>query len=163
MSNEISYDDEWIGLPMTSFNPVKGESDVAGKKVWKVPVFKKGNVFVVWTGDNVVRYFSEETLPNEVRIPLGIIMNSPKAAELNQKEMTDINMANGVTQEEIFKSGMFDKVYEDIGWQYNKYYYVVVLSEEELASVRAGQESKEESTDKVTKAKAKAASESAKG
>jgi hypothetical protein len=121
---------------MSSLNVVKEEVVVAKKDIYKVPIFKKGDIFVIWTGEGAVRYFNEETLPDLIKGPLAIIMNSPKAAELNQKEMSDMDMAKGVLQDELFKNNGIDEAYKDIGWQYNKYYYVVVLTAEELASLK---------------------------
>jgi len=134
--NEDLKDPKWSEIPMSSLNVVKEEVVVTKRDIYKVPIFKKGNVFVIWTGEGAVRYFNEDTLPDLVKVPLGIIMNSPRAAELNQKEMSDMDMAKGVLQDELFKTGGLDKAFEDIGWQYNKYYYVVVLSAEELASIK---------------------------
>jgi hypothetical protein len=107
-------------------------------KTWMIPIFKQGNHFIVWTGDNAVRYFSEDNLPDELRVPLGMIMNCTKAAELNQKEVSDMDMSKGISVDQVFAPGGFPKEFEDIGWQHNKYYYVVVLTDDELAIVRSG-------------------------
>jgi hypothetical protein len=110
---------------------------VAKKQVYKVPIFKKDNLFAIWTGNGAIRYFNDHTLPDCIKVPLAIVMNSPKAAELNQKEMTDMDMSKGVLQEDIFKAGSgWDESFKEIGWQYNKHYYVVILTPEELELVQ---------------------------
>ncbi len=124
---------------MSYLNPVMEEVAVVVKKkqVYKVPIFRKGNMFVIWTGEGSVKYFTDENLPPCVKVPLGIVMNSPKAAELNVKDMSEMDMSKNVLQEEVFKAGSgWPEEFKEIGWQYNKYYYVVVLSKEELQAVR---------------------------
>ena len=57
------------------------------QKIYRVPLFKKDNIFMVWTGQNLVRWFDPDSLPDIIKIRLGIIMQSVYAAELNQQEM----------------------------------------------------------------------------
>lgn len=130
----------------TYLNPVTEEVAVVKKTVIYVPIFRKSNsdTFVVWTGEGSVKYFTNESLPDCIKVPLGIVMNSPKAAELNQKDMSEMDMSKNVLQEEVFKAGSGWPIeYKDIGWQYNKYYYVVVLSKDELEIVRKSEAGKE--------------------
>jgi hypothetical protein len=102
-------------------------------KTYRVPLFKKQDMFVAWTGSNNVRYFKQDDLPNIIKIKLGIIMASPYAAELNQKEMSTTDFGQNLQSEEYIQK--FGKDYADIGWQLNKYYYIIVLEEDDLKAL----------------------------
>lgn len=104
-------------------------------KTFRVPLFKKQDMFIIWTGSGTVRYFQQDTLPDVIKVKLGIIMASPHAADLNTKEMSNTDFEQSNVQSEVYIS-KFGKDYEDIGWQYNRYYYCVVLTDKELASLQ---------------------------
>ena len=124
---------------MIYLNPIASETEVvADKKTFRVPLFKKQNMFVVWIGQGTVRYFKEEDLPDVIKVKLGVIMASPHAAELNTKEMNNTDFEQSNMQNEVYIS-KFGKDYEDIGWQYNRYYYCVVLTEQELQGIQEGE------------------------
>jgi hypothetical protein len=120
---------------MSFLQPKKEEIVMATKTVYQVPLFKKNNNFMVWVGNGGIRHFDEETLPGSIKVAMAIIMNQPRAAELNTKEMPDSDMTKGLLQEELFKTTGLDPAFKEIGWQYNKYYYVVVLTQEELDEI----------------------------
>ena len=103
---------------------------------YKVPIFRKGEFYVIWTGNGSVRYFTQDKLPDFVKVRLGIIYNSVHANELNHKEMSDQDLSKGALQKDLFESKLFGPEYDDLGWQYNKYYYVVIMDKEELASLK---------------------------
>ena len=111
---------------MATLDPVL----VDGK--YRVPIFKKDSTYVIWVGGDKVRYFDSDNLPDRIKVCLGIIFNSAHAVDLNKKEMTDMDLSKGALQKDLYKSDVFGEEYEDIGWQYNKYYYVVVLDPEEF-------------------------------
>lgn len=115
---------------MATLEPVKVND------LHRVPIFRKGENYVIWTGNGAVRYFKPDDLPDFIKVRLGIVFNSIHAAELNAKDMSDADMSKGSVEKDLFNPSRFGEEYEEIGWQYNKYYYVVVMSGEELASLR---------------------------
>jgi len=121
---------------MALHNPIQTQGVNVETKSYRVPLFKKDGNFVIWTGAGHVRYFDSDKLPNVVKARLGIIMNAPFAEELNQKDMSNTDFEQASSQSEAYIN-KFGKEYEDIGWQYNKHYYCIVLSEEELAELQA--------------------------
>jgi hypothetical protein len=122
----------YVEHTMSLLSPINDQAT----KTFRVPIFKKQDVFVVWTGQGAVRYFDpSKPLPDCIKSKLGLIMASPFAAELNQKEMSNTDFEQANVQSEVYIS-KFGKDYEDIGWQYNKYYYCVVLSGDELEELQ---------------------------
>lgn len=103
---------------------------------YRVPIFKKDQTYVVWVGGDKVRYFNPDDLPDRIKVALGIIFNSPHAVDLNKKDMTDMDLSKGVLQNDLYKSDLFGEEYEDIGWQYNRYYYIVVLEPDEYKGLK---------------------------
>jgi hypothetical protein len=99
-----------------------------------------GEDFVVWLNQDEepsnTRWFREETLPDFIKVKLGIVMASKAAGKLNCLEMnaTDFELSS-LTQNLINSLASFGTEYDEIGWQYNKYYYCVVLTEEEFKSL----------------------------
>jgi hypothetical protein len=102
----------------------------------KVPIFHKNDTYVIWTGGGAVRYFNSDTMPVFIKVRLGIVFNSIHAHQLNQKDMSDSDLSKGSIEKDLFDSKLFGEEYDEIGWQYNKYYYVVVINKEELASLK---------------------------
>ncbi len=72
-----------------------------------------------------MRYFSADTLPECLKVPLAILMNSPRATELDKSE----NIAANLTD-------IPEGCDAEFGWQHCKNYYIIVLSDKQLESVK---------------------------
>ncbi len=121
---------------MSFLKPIPTYSTSTGQVLYRMPLFKDDDTFVVWLDEGEIRYFDTDTLPACIKVQLGIIMNSPYAADLNLKDSSVSEAALANIQENLGKNPSKDPAYEDIGWQYDSKYYCIVLNEEELASVK---------------------------
>jgi hypothetical protein len=117
-----------------AFQPEEIMTTVSAQK-YRVPVQKCGDKFSVWCGNKVVRMFDTDTLPDFIKAKLGIIMNSIYAQEKNSLEMTEQDLSRGTLQTDLYRNNA-DESFDDIGWQYNKYYYCVVLPEADFKSLQ---------------------------
>lgn len=108
---------------------ILGPKLVDGK--YLIPVFKCRGIYAVWRGNDRVWYFNSENLPDCIKAKLEIISNSPHASDLDNKDMTNMDITRGQLYIDVFKMGVFGEEYKDIGWQYNKFYYIVILEPEE--------------------------------
>jgi hypothetical protein len=107
---------------MMKLSPVRRDNG------FRVPVYRDGNMHIVFVGDYHRRFFTTDTLPDGIKLKLSMI----------SALATDRVLINEppVTSEQAFRLTLYMTVpkegFEDIGWQLSERYFVVILSSKEL-------------------------------
>lgn len=96
------------------YTPIK----CADKSLWRVVMMRHADHWEIFVHDTLIRYMTDEELPEEVRMKLSMI-----TAYKSDHLMQSIPLSSM----EIYKNN-FPTEYSDIGWKYNKQVYVVVIT-----------------------------------
>ena len=94
-------------------------------KLYRVPLRKEGDSYTMWVGDKFTRVFADETLPDEVKSKITMVM-----ARENQ-----IMPDHEVTHLNLMYRGRDDPLHE-IGWRVSDSWFVIVLPLKELLRLR---------------------------
>lgn len=86
---------------------------------WRVPLWMEGDTYRLCVGKNTYRYFTDETLPPELKSILAMI-NAFPPNDTSVWEMDSINVY-------INKQ---DPKLNTIGWRVSRYLYILILSRE---------------------------------
>jgi hypothetical protein len=111
----------------TDLSPVMSEDGIN----YRVPVqvaIGASNKYVVHVGNMLVRVFTDDTLPDFIRVRLSMIKASDVGETLNKK-LDDI-----LTTLELFRTRHGNL--ETVGWQAASTMFIVVMSHEELISLK---------------------------
>lgn len=105
---------------------------------WRVPLWIEGDTYRLSLGQNAYRYFTDETLPNELKSALAMISAFPP----NDTPIWEVDPINAYINKQ-------DAKLDTIGWRVSRYLYIVILSREFLGGVSGKHtriEGKEESS-----------------
>lgn len=92
----------------------------------RVPLTRQDGEYHVFVGDNHVRHFKEDTLPDCIKTKLTMILALP-----NQIVPDSV-----VGKMEIYKVPLDSPEFSEIGWRVSESYFCVVLDYVDLASLR---------------------------
>ena len=92
----------------------------------RVPVMREGDIYHVFVGDNFIRHFKEDTLPDNIKSKLTMILASAHQV---------------VRDEDVYKMAIYQPIepnpeFSEIGWRASESYFCVVLPHKEVVSLR---------------------------
>jgi hypothetical protein len=93
--------------------------------LYRVPLRKVGNKYTIYVGDNFTREFDEQTLPDEIKTKMDMILSRPQQI-LQDRELTSLMLMTTLKDEELI----------EIGWQASDSYFVIVLPYSSLMKLR---------------------------
>ena len=97
-------------------------------KHYRVPVHIHDGRHTIFVGDNHRRHFDQDTLPAVLKHKLSMINSSPYGERLYKHDPTNIDVYTIPD----------DSEFSMIGWRVTEELYCVVLTREELDSLRGG-------------------------
>lgn len=112
------------GLIVQSLSPMGHEF---GDRLYRVPVHIKDEQHTVYVGDNHKRMFDTDSLPDFLKHKLAMITVSGHGELLSDRELTRLH---------LFATKIGEL--ECIGWRVSESFYVVVMTNDELESLRGG-------------------------
>ena len=112
------------GLVVQSLSPMGHEF---GDRLYRVPVQIVDEQHTVYVGDNHKRMFDTDSLPDFLKHKLAMITVSGHGELLSDKELTRLH---------LFATKIGEL--ECIGWRVSESFYVVVMTDDELESLRGG-------------------------
>lgn len=110
------------GLIVQSLSPMGHEF---GDRLYRVPVHIKDGQHTVYVGDNLKRMFDADSLPDFMKHKLAMITVSGHGELLSDKELTRLH---------LFATKIGEL--ECIGWRVSESFYVVIMTDDELESLR---------------------------
>ena len=116
---------------MMILSPLSANVEDESQKYYRVPVHQDGDVHTVFVGDNFRRRFTPNTLPDFLALKLSMIKASAKP-ELLIDDAEDHNPSFAM----LLYSMLPYEGFETIGWQLSKRYMMVILTEDELESLK---------------------------
>jgi hypothetical protein len=84
---------------------------------WRVPLWVEGDTYRLCLGKDLYRYYTDDTLPKELRSTLAMINAFPP----NDTPIWEVNPTNAYINSQ-------DPKLDTIGWRVSRYLYMVVLS-----------------------------------
>lgn len=105
-----------------SLSPVGHES---GENLYRVPVHIENEQHTVYVGDNHTRMFDADSLPDFLKHKLAMIAVSSQGELFNDTQVTKLR---------LFETRHGDL--ERIGWRASPSYYIVVMTYDELNSLK---------------------------
>jgi hypothetical protein len=113
----------------TDLSPVMSEDGINYRVPVQVAIRASNNLgYVVHVGNMSIRVFTDDTLPDFIRVRLSMIKASGVGETLN-KNLDDI-----LTTLELFRTRHGNL--ETVGWQAASTMFIVVMSHEELVSLK---------------------------
>jgi hypothetical protein len=110
------------GLIVQSLSPMGHEF---GDRLYRVPVQIENEQHTVYVGDNHTRMFDADSLPDFLKHKLAMITVSGQGELLSDRELTRLH---------LFATKLGDL--ECIGWRVSESFYVVVMTDDELESLK---------------------------
>jgi hypothetical protein len=114
-----------LGGVIKSLSPISHESE---EGLYRVPVRIEDEKHTIFVGDNHKRMFDADTLPAFIKHKLAMIIVSATPESLVR---TDIQLTNL----ELYATPKAGSL-QTVGWRASQSMYIVVMSEEELDSLR---------------------------
>jgi hypothetical protein len=98
-------------------------SHTTNNQLQRVPLYRKGNEYVVYVGHNFIRTYDENTMPDEVKTKLAMAM------AVNCSTMTDDELAIYPQMVIYNRKSFYDSNdMDEIGWRVSESYYCLCLS-----------------------------------
>lgn len=116
---------------MMYLSPLKANVEDESQKYYRVPVYQEEDIHTMFVGDNFTRRFTSDTLPDFVKLKLSMIKASAKPELLIDDSQED-NPSFAI----MLYSMLPFEGFETIGWQLSKQYFIVVLTEHQLESLK---------------------------
>lgn len=115
------FSSDYVFMALDTLSPIVHEVSWGH---YRMPVQVNENSYVVYIGDNHKRYYTDESLPDFIKLRIGMIKVSPKDEVKTDRELHKLD---------LFKcrgSG-----FDFIGWQASETMFTVIMSEEELIEI----------------------------
>lgn len=115
---------------------IKGSllSPVVHPKNWdliRVPMIRPDNGhYTVFVGDNTVRRYTDETLPDALKTKVAIILNVPFDDYIDDYELDKLSVYTNKHSPEL----------DEVGWRVSESYFCLVLSRKILDSLLRGEQ-----------------------
>ena len=116
---------------MMNLSPITANVPDESQKYYRVPVHQDGDVHTVFVGDNFRRRFTPNTLPDFLALKLSMIKASAKPELL-----IDDTQEDSPSFAIMLYSMLPFEGFETIGWQLSKQYFIVILTEHQLESLK---------------------------
>jgi hypothetical protein len=94
----------------------------------RVPVRKIEDHYTVYVADGYHRRYDEETLPDELKTKMAMILASPHNKALPDFKLDKLTLYQNHQSEEL----------DEIGWRASESYFCLVLTRPTLASMKGG-------------------------
>ena len=118
-------------MTVMTLSPVSANVIDERQKYYRVPVHQDGDIHTIFVGDNFIRRFTLDTLPDFVALKLSMIKASAKPELLiNDPDEDSPSFAL------LLYSMLPYEGFETIGWQLSKQYMVVILTDAELEELK---------------------------
>lgn len=91
---------------------------------WRVPLWVEGDTYRLCVGKNMYRYYTDDTLPSELKSILAMINAFPP----NDVLIWEVDPINAYINRQ-------DEKLNTIGWRVNRYLYIVILSREQMENL----------------------------
>ena len=92
----------------------------------RVPLMRQGDTYHVFVGDNHIRHYKEETLPDCIKSKLTMILASTHQVP-HDATIAKMEIYNPITPNADF---------DEIGWRASESYFCIILSYVDLMSLR---------------------------
>ena len=92
--------------------------------LYRVPLRKEGNSYTIFVADGFNRVFDEDTLPDEVKTKMAMILASAK----------QIVSDHNVTKLHLMTTA--DNEFRDVGWRASDTWFCIILSLASLMALR---------------------------
>ena len=119
----------------TMLNPLGHMSPVVHPKNWnciRVPLYKSAGKYHVYVSDDLVRYFTDETLPDLLKVKMAMILASPQPQLIPEERVTKIN---------VYTCTMPN--FANIGWRVSESWFCMVVDKLFLNTLKGGTLNKE--------------------
>lgn len=115
---------------MMNLSPITANVPDESQKYYRVPVYQEGDEHTVFVGDNFRRRFTLDTLPDYIALKLSMIKASAKPELLIDDTEDSPSFAM------LLYSMLPYEGFETIGWQLSRQYLMVILTQEQLESLK---------------------------
>jgi len=92
----------------------------------RVPVMREGDTYHVFVGDNHIRHYKEDTLPDCIKSRLTMILASPH----------QINSDRTIAKMQIYNADVPNPDFDEIGWRASDSYFCIILPHQDLLSLK---------------------------
>lgn len=116
---------------MMILSPITANVEDESQKYYRVPVYQEEDIHTVFVGYNFTRRFTSNTLPDFVKLKLSMIKASAKPELL-----IDDTQEDSPSFAIMLYSMLPFEGFETIGWQLSKQYFIVILTEHQLESLK---------------------------
>lgn len=107
---------------LRNLSPVVHQYDFG---LYRVPLLKEGNSYTIFVADGFNRVFDEDTLPDEIKTKMAMILANAKQIVADEK----------VTQLDLMSTTV-DSDFRDIGWRASDSWFCIILSLASLLNLR---------------------------
>lgn len=114
------------------------------KKHWRVPMWTEDGSYNVCVDEDYIRRFTDETLPIFIKMKIPFMKSSYVYSP--EEDLVYWDMDSYIPPKH-------SKALENIGWQYSKDGYMLVLHEKDLDSLKGERQTKETNNDTRSKGK----------
>lgn len=118
---------------MMYLSPLTANVEDESQKYYRVPIYQEEDIHTVFVGDNFVRKFTSDTLPDFLALKLSMIKASAKPELLIDDTLTEHESPSFAIM--LYSMLPFEG-FETIGWQLSKRYMVVILTETQLEELK---------------------------
>jgi hypothetical protein len=87
---------------------------------------REGDTYHVFVGDNHVRHYKEDTLPDCIKSRLTMILASPH----------QINSDRTIAKMQIYNADVPNTDFDEIGWRASDSYFCIILPHQDLLSLK---------------------------
>lgn len=87
---------------------------------------REGDTYHVFVGDNFIRHYKEDTLPDCIKSRLTMIL----------AHTTQLTRDEDLMKMEIYMPSTLEPEFDEIGWQSSDSYFCIVLPHQDLISLR---------------------------
>lgn len=92
----------------------------------RVPLMREGDTYHVFVGDNFIRHYREDTLPDCIKSKLAMILASPHQIESDKM----------IAKMQIYNPYLSNPDFDEIGWRASESYFCIILTQQDLISLK---------------------------
>jgi hypothetical protein len=112
-----------ISTMLTTLSPIVSQYKM---DMYRVPLHRLDNTYTIYVGDRFTRIYNEDTLPDEVKTKMAMILASDTQAITDDRSLTNLSLYQTPDNEPM----------REIGWRASETYFVVVLTSKTLQEMR---------------------------
>ena len=106
-------------------------SPVVHPKRWdliRLPVRRVEGVYVVYVADGLVRMYDEDTLPNELKTRIAMVLATPQPTLIHENNLQKLHIYINNHDPEL----------DEVGWRVSETYFCLIVDRETLESLKGG-------------------------